>query len=299
MSQATSYGFVWENGYRGSPMLVNATARTALTGWVSKKNINKCWVFDYSISHYGRYKVGSRSQPWRERPPRIGHLYPPGVPYTEDLAGISGPIEDAWVIFTGGEQAGLDRLVPRGHIYARFVDPGGACQLLLQKTVLIAKTEGQAGFWRAQAAFCELLSLLLAAKHVAHASYEIVSPDSRPARSPWAEGVHEFLRAQCARPMRLEEIARKFNVSVSTLCHRYQSETGESPMGARMRLRIAQAKNLLLKGQTLKAVAAETGFCDPYHLSKAFKQVAGLSPRQFIGSLAGKPDRLADNSGKF
>jgi transcriptional regulator GlxA family with amidase domain len=111
--------------------------------------------------------------------------------------------------------------------------------------------------------------------------------------------VHEYLRAQCARPLRLDEVARHFNVSVSTLCHRYQAETGESPMSARLRMRIELAKNLLLKGQTLKAVALDTGFCDPYHLSKTFKQLAGLSPRQFIVSLAGNPKRPANNSGKF
>lgn len=56
-------------------------------------------------------------------------------------------------------------------------------------------------------------------------------------------------------------------------------------MNARLRMRIEFAKTLLLKGQTLKAIAAETGFCDPFHLSKTFKQVTGHSPRQFVESL--------------
>ena len=286
-----SHGFVWENQCRTGPMLINATTRVQKNGWVSKKNINNYWVFDYSISCYGKYKVGSRSRAWRKRPPRVGHLYPPRVLYTEDLSKESKPIEDAWVIFTGGELAGLKNLIPRGYLYARFVDPEGICQHLLQKIAGIGKEKGNTGFWKAQGVFCELIGLLVSSRHMENESYQIISDSIKAPNSSWADSVHEYLKAQCTRPLHLNEIARHFNVSVSSLCHRYQSETGESPIKARLRMRIEIAKTLLLKGETLKAIAVETGFCDPYHLSKTFKQTTGLSPRRFIGSLTGSPKR--------
>jgi len=285
MNENASYGFVWETKYRACPVLINAVSHVQTAGGLSPQNINNSWVFDYSISHYGRYKVGKRSCVWRERLPRIGHLYPPHVPYTEDKRKAPRPIKEAWVIFTGGELVGLHRLIPKKYLYARFSDPEGICQPLIQKAARIGMEEGNAGFWKAQAVLCEIISLLISSRHVENESYQIGADNQTSGLSPWAESVQNYLRAQSVLPLHLNEIARHFNVSLSTLCHRYHAETGESPMNARLRMRIEIAKIFLLKGQTLKTIAAETGFCDPYHLSKIFKQVVGLSPRQFIESL--------------
>lgn len=285
MNKAAAYGFVWETKYRAVPVLINATSRVRKNGWFLPKIINDYWVFDYSISDYGRYKVGQRSHTWRERPPRVGHLYPPRVPYAEDLRKAPKPIEDAWVIFTGGERIGLPKLIPRGYLYARFIDPEGVGQPLLQKAARIGKEEGHNGFWKAQAVLCEIIGLLISSRHVKDESYQVGSGSRKSDLSSWAESVQDYLQTQCARPIHLNDIARHFNVSLSTLCHRYHVETGESPINARLRMRVEIAKTLLLKGQPLKAIAVETGFCDPYHLSKIFKQMTGLSPRRFVESL--------------
>jgi AraC-like DNA-binding protein len=285
MAQAMSYGFVWERKYHAGPVLISAVSRVQKNGGLSSTIINHYWVFDYSISPYGRYKVGARARHWHERPPRVGHLYPPRVPYVEDLRKAPRPIEDAWVIFTGGEQIGLQKLIPPGHLYARFIDPEGLCQPLLQKAARIGSKEGNAGFWKAQAVLCEIIGLLTSSRHGKNESYQIAGERRRADLSAWAESVQDYLQAQCTRPLHLREIARHFNVSLSTLCHRYQAETGEAPIMARLRMRIDLAKNLLLKGQTLKIISAATGFCDPYHLSKTFKRMVGLSPKQFVASL--------------
>ena len=71
-------------------------------------------------------------------------------------------------------------------------------------------------------------------------------------------------------------------MSVSSLCHKFRTESGEAPMTFRLRARIELAKTLALKGLPLKRVAEETGFFDAYHLSKAFKKAVGLSPRGYL-----------------
>jgi AraC-like DNA-binding protein len=285
MHATASYGFVWEAQYRGGPVLIGAMRRTQQNRRYAARFVNDYWVFDYSISPYGRYKAGARSRIWSERPPRVGHLYPPRVPYTEDLRKARQPIEDAWLIFTAGDLAGLDKLIPAGCACARFVDPQGLCQPLLERAAQIGKEEGQKGFWKAQAVFFEIIALLLSSAHVKDATYAIGKKRAQSSGATWTAAVRDFLQTRYAHAVRLDEIARKFNVSVSTLCHRYQAETGESPINAHLRMRIEHVKNLLLKGQTLKTTAEETGFCDPYHLSKTFKNIVGLSPRQFVESL--------------
>jgi transcriptional regulator GlxA family with amidase domain len=46
-------------------------------------------------------------------------------------------------------------------------------------------------------------------------------------------------------------------------------------------IRIETASHLLLRGEKLKTIAAMTGFCDEYHLSKTFKQVTGRKPKNY------------------
>ena len=46
------------------------------------------------------------------------------------------------------------------------------------------------------------------------------------------------------------------------------------------RLRLEKARLLVERGLTLKEIAAETGFYDEFHLSKAFKQFFGVPPSQ-------------------
>jgi AraC-like DNA-binding protein len=49
--------------------------------------------------------------------------------------------------------------------------------------------------------------------------------------------------------------------------------------------RINAVKNLLAKGESIKFIADQTGFCDEFHLSKVFKQVTGSSPSVYLHTL--------------
>ena len=49
--------------------------------------------------------------------------------------------------------------------------------------------------------------------------------------------------------------------------------------------RINAVKNLLVKGESIKFIAAHMGFCDEFHLSKVFKKASGLSPSVYLRQL--------------
>ena len=101
-----------------------------------------------------------------------------------------------------------------------------------------------------------------------------------------------LLKSGIGNPPTCEELARKLNVSASTLSHRFRREKGESVMKYLMKLRIEQAKHLLEEGLSLSAVAAQTGFDNPFHFSRAFKRTVGFSPSEYRAA-ENPPDRSA------
>ena len=73
----------------------------------------------------------------------------------------------------------------------------------------------------------------------------------------------------------------------------FKDETGQSPQAAYLRLRLKHARWMMKTDLTLAAIAAETGFVDGSHLSKAFKIVFGANPSEMRRKLANMaPDDL-------
>jgi AraC-like DNA-binding protein len=100
--------------------------------------------------------------------------------------------------------------------------------------------------------------------------------------------VCEYLHSRLSEKTANRDIARQFNLSVPGLFKRLAGETDESPMKLFTRLRVEEAKGLLMQGQPLKTIARRAGFWDVYHLSKVFKRYAGLSPKNYLKALIGR-----------
>jgi len=85
-------------------------------------------------------------------------------------------------------------------------------------------------------------------------------------------------------------LAKIAGLSLSHFNRLFREWTGYSPLDHLRRQRIALARQLLASVDlSIKEVAARSGFKDPYHFSKAFRQLDGLSPTQFReAALAGK-----------
>ena len=83
-------------------------------------------------------------------------------------------------------------------------------------------------------------------------------------------------------PLTLTELARAVHTSPENLCRLFQKSLRLGPLEYAKLVRLDRAANLLRRtNQSLKQVAASTGFYDAFHLSKSFKTVYGLSPRDF------------------
>jgi len=80
----------------------------------------------------------------------------------------------------------------------------------------------------------------------------------------------------------LEQIARECHVHRVYLCRLFQRYHHQSPYQYLLRLKMNfAAEQLRVPGAMVKQVAEQAGFTDPFHFSRAFKAVFGVSPKAF------------------
>jgi AraC-like DNA-binding protein len=242
-------------------------------------------VLDYARSDCGLARVGSARSQWWRREPHLAHLYPPGTPYWEDASALRGPIREAYVIFEGGQEAGLRRLLNPRDRFGRIADPAGQLDAPLREMAQVGQTLGEEGFWQAQAALARIIDLLTGAEAQGDGSFVLrpVRPASQSTNGV-VELAEKFFRVHLAEKVTLAGVARQLGMSVSSFTHQYADEAGQSPMAALASLRLELAKSLLLRGLKMETVARQTGFFDAFHFSKAFKRHCGLSPSSFRAS---------------
>lgn len=93
-----------------------------------------------------------------------------------------------------------------------------------------------------------------------------------------------FLDEGCRSAYDSKRLIQHLGISQSYCRQLFRKYVGESPKKVHARLRMAAAERLLLtQNLTVKEVATELGFHDPYHFSKAFKKEKGVSPNRFKG----------------
>lgn len=281
-------GFTWQEPSAIRPRIVMAMYYSKHSDRAIIRVQHPFWILDCSRTPCGRVRVGSPRAPWRERPSAIAHLYPPNTPFWEDTRDIVS-MAGAHMIFSGGDEAGLQACIPKGQAYARISDPHGLILGHLHAAAIAGAEKGAAGFWEAQTALCALIPILRRIAPQGNGADAIIGPASTTNATPFVKEVNAFLATRMGGRVSLAEMAKAVGVSPSSLSHRYAVEAGQSPFSAFTTMRLNMARSLIVSGQKLEAVAAHTGFCDAYHLSKAFTNHFAESPatyrRRIVGPL--------------
>jgi len=78
-----------------------------------------------------------------------------------------------------------------------------------------------------------------------------------------------------------KEFAKLSNLSVRQLQRDFRQNLERSPQDWLNEQRVKAARQLLLSGQPVKAVAFELGFKQPSHFCRQFKSFNNLTPSQF------------------
>lgn len=104
----------------------------------------------------------------------------------------------------------------------------------------------------------------------------------------------ERLRQDFDRPLRVEQLAREVGMSVSGLHHHFKAVTALSPLQYQKRLRLLEARRLML-GEDLDAATAalRVGYRDASHFNREYKSMFGAPPMRDVQRLRAAAEESA------
>ena len=96
----------------------------------------------------------------------------------------------------------------------------------------------------------------------------------------------ERLRQGFDQPLRIEDLARELGMSVSGLHHHFKAVTAMSPLQFQKRLRLQEARRLML-GEDLDAASAayRVGYRDASYFNREYKSLFGVPPMRDVQRL--------------
>jgi AraC-like DNA-binding protein len=98
--------------------------------------------------------------------------------------------------------------------------------------------------------------------------------------------VIEHITNNFYKPFRIEELAEKVNMSVSSLHRHFKEVTALSPIQFQKQLRLQEARRLLLtEGTDAADVAYRVGYESPSQFSREYSRMFGFPPREDINRL--------------
>jgi len=98
----------------------------------------------------------------------------------------------------------------------------------------------------------------------------------------------ERLHKDLDQPLRIDSIARELGMSVSGFHHHFKAVTAMSPLQFQKRLRLQEARRLMLgEGLDAASVAYRVGYHNDSHFSREYKSLFGLPPMRDMERLRG------------
>ncbi|QSQ25966.1 AraC family transcriptional regulator [Pyxidicoccus parkwayensis] len=93
----------------------------------------------------------------------------------------------------------------------------------------------------------------------------------------------DFIRDNCTRSLKLEDICAAADLSPSYLTRAFKKRYGMTPHAYLVNRRIQYARTRLKRGHMIADVALDAGFADQAHFQRAFKRVIAATPGQYRG----------------
>lgn len=106
--------------------------------------------------------------------------------------------------------------------------------------------------------------------------------EEAPEETDLVSRVMAVMRGDLKHQWGIAELSDTANISESQLFRRFKQGTGQSPMAWLRQERMVAAQYLLrATDQAVGEIAQQCGYADPFHFSRDFKRLVGVSPRDF------------------
>lgn len=241
------------------------TARLLVAGhvhadskWTMAVHAHQEWEFLYFLRGSGRITI-----PDATLSPHPYHIvaYPPGLPH-EEVTSPADPEETIFlqIIATGTPPVGAHLLLPDVH-----GEMGWLCERIFTEFDSAGSTPLANALTRAFLYMVERVwENAVSVKHDA------------------ADIVVQYIRANYAKDISLDGLAKIACVSKTRLVHVFSSRVGMSPFAYLRKVRLEIAKRMLtMDSAPIHEIAIQVGYPDPLYFSRAFKSAYGCSPRAY------------------
>ncbi|MCS7219980.1 MAG: AraC family transcriptional regulator [Anaerolineae bacterium] len=99
----------------------------------------------------------------------------------------------------------------------------------------------------------------------------------------------ERIRADFNQPLLIDDLARELGMSLSAFYQHFKAVTGMSPLQFQKRLRLQEARRLMLtEGLDAATAGYRVGYNDASHFSREYRRLFGEPPMRDVKRLAGK-----------
>jgi AraC-like DNA-binding protein len=99
----------------------------------------------------------------------------------------------------------------------------------------------------------------------------------------------EWLKANYASPLRIEDLAERVHMSASNLHHHFRQLTAMTPLQYQKWLRLHEARRLMMNdGHDAATTAFEVGYESPSQFSREYARLFGVPPKRDVVSVRTK-----------
>ena len=228
------------------------------------------WSIEFVAHGQGALTLGTRVQ---QLAAGMVFSYGPGIAH-DIVTDPRRPLVKYFVDFVGsGARALLRRFGPTPGACVRTGAPDAVRTLF--ESLITAGRRGTALSSRISALSLEQLILTTAENSIA------CDTADTQAFSTY-ERCRSHMNEHWVRLVSLAQVADECGIDPAYLCGLFRRFDGQSPYQYLLSCRVrGAAERLLEPGASIKKVAGELGFSDPYHFSRVFKRLMGMPPGRF------------------